>query len=118
VEAFLQERGLTLSPEKTVVTHISEGVDFLGQRLRTYRGRLLVTPSAKNVKAFLEKVRTTIRKHRQSTAGDLIEHLNPMLWGWALFHRHVSSSRTYARVDFAIFTALWAWARRRHPNKG
>jgi len=118
VEAFLQERGLTLSPEKTVVTHISEGVDFLGQHLRTYRGRLLVTPSAKNVKAFLEKVRTTIRKHRQSTAGDLIEHLNPMLRGWALFHRHVSSSRTYVRVDFAVFTALWAWARRRHPNKG
>jgi RNA-directed DNA polymerase len=118
VEAFLQERGLTLSPEKTVVTHISEGVDFLGQHLQTYRGRLLVTPSAKNVKAFLEKVRTTIRKHRQSTAGDLIEHLNPMLRGWALFHRHVSSSRTYVRVDFAVFTALWAWARRRHPNKG
>jgi RNA-directed DNA polymerase len=118
VEAFLQERGLTLSPEKTVVTHISEGVDFLGQHLQTYRGRLRVTPSAKNVKAFLEKIRTTIRKHRQTTAGDLIEHLNSMLRGWASFHRHVSSSRTFARVDSALFTALWAWARRRHPNKG
>jgi RNA-directed DNA polymerase len=118
VETFLQERGLTLSPEKTVVTHISEGVDFLGQHLQTYRGRLRVTPSAKNVKTFLEKVRTTIRKHRQTTAGDLIEHLNSMLRGWASFHRHVSSSRTFARVDSALFTALWAWARRRHPNKG
>jgi RNA-directed DNA polymerase len=118
VEAFLQERGLTLSPEKTVVTHISEGVDFLGQHLQTYRGRLRVTPSAKNVHAFLEKVRATIRKHRQTTAGELIEHLNSMLRGWASFHRHVSSSRTFARVDYAIFQALWAWARRRHPTKG
>ena len=118
VEAFLQERGLTLSLEKTVITHISNGVDFLGQHLQTYRGRLLVTPSTKNVQAFLEKVRTVIRKHRQSTAGDVIEHLNPVLRGWAFFHRHVASSRTYARVDHVIFTMLWAWARRRHPTKG
>jgi RNA-directed DNA polymerase len=118
VEAFLQERGLTLSPEKTVVTHISDGVDFLGQHLQTYRGRLRIIPSTKNVTAFLERVRLLIRKHRQATAGDLIEQLNSMIRGWALFHRHVSSSRAYARVDFTIFRMLWAWARRRHPNKG
>jgi RNA-directed DNA polymerase len=118
VEAFLQERGLTLSPEKTVVTHISEGVDFLGQHLRTFGGRLRITPSAKNVQAFLDKVRVRIRKNRQATAGDLIEQLNPMIRGWAAYHRHVSSARAYRRVDSAIFKALWAWARRRHPNKG
>jgi RNA-directed DNA polymerase len=118
VEAFLQERGLTLSPEKTVVTPISDGVDFLGQHLQSCRGRVRVTPSAKNVHAFLEKVRTTIRKRRQATAGELIEQLNSMLRGWASFHRHVSTSRTFARVDHAIFQALWAWACRRHPNKG
>jgi RNA-directed DNA polymerase len=116
-EAFLQERGLTLSPEKTIVTHINDGVDFLGQHLQSYRGRVRVTPSAKNVHAFLDKVRTTIRKRRQATAGELIEQLNSMIRGWASFHRHVSSSRTFARVDHAIFQALWAWARRRHPKK-
>lgn len=84
----------------------------------TYRGRLRVTPSAKNVQAFLEKIRTTIRKHRHTTAGDLIAHLNSMLRGRASFHRHVSSWRTFARVDSALITALWAWARRRHPNRG
>ena len=118
VEAFLQERGLTLSPEKTVVTHLSDGVDFLGQHLQSARGRVRVTPAAKNVHTFLEKVRTTIRKRRQATAGELIEQLNSMIRGWASFHRHVSSMRTFAHVDQAIFQALWAWARRRHPNKG
>jgi RNA-directed DNA polymerase len=118
VETFLQERGLTLSPEKTVITPISEGVDFLGQHLQTYRGRLRVTPAAKNVSSFLAKVRTTIRKRRQAPTGELIEQLNAMIRGWAFPHRHVSSSRAYARVDHAIFRTLWAWARRRHPNKG
>jgi RNA-directed DNA polymerase len=118
VEAFLQERGLVLSPDKTVVTPISEGVDFLGQHLQTYRGRLRITPSAKNVTSFLEKVRTLLRKRRQAPAGELIEQLNSLIRGWALFHRHVSSARAYAQVDAAIFRMLWAWARRRHPHKG
>ena len=62
VEAFLHERGLTLSPEKTVVTSSNDGVDFLGQHLRKYQGPLRTIPSAKNTKTFLDKVRTIIAK--------------------------------------------------------
>jgi hypothetical protein len=57
VEQFLKDRGLTLSPDKTRITHISEGFDFLGQNLRKYDGKPLVKPSKKNTHAFLEKVR-------------------------------------------------------------
>jgi len=63
VETFLAERGLQLSPTKTAITHISEGFDFLGQNVRKYDGKLLIKPSAKNVKAFLNKVRETIREN-------------------------------------------------------
>ena len=61
VEQFLKERGLTLSPDKTRITHIDEGFDFLGQNLRKYDGKLLIKPSKKNTHAFLEKVRTIIQ---------------------------------------------------------
>src|SRR5260370_34313740 len=37
VEQFMRERGLQLSPEKTVITHIEEGFDFLGQNVRKYK---------------------------------------------------------------------------------
>src|SRR5215468_7628954 len=57
VEAFLSERGLTLSPEKTHITHINEGFDFLGQHIRKYGGTYLAQPAKKNVHAFLGKVR-------------------------------------------------------------
>jgi RNA-directed DNA polymerase len=57
VERFMLERGLQLSPEKTCITHIEQGFDFLGQNLRKYGGKLLITPSKKNMHAFLEKVR-------------------------------------------------------------
>ena len=60
VEQFLQERGLALSPDKTCITHIEEGFDFLGQRLRKCGGKPLVKPSKKDTHGFLEKVRGII----------------------------------------------------------
>jgi RNA-directed DNA polymerase len=117
VEAFLAARGLELSQEKTKITHISEGFDFLGQHVRKYDGKLLIKPSAKNVKAFLDKVRETIRANRSTKQETLIDLLNPMIRGWANYHRHVVAKRTYAAVDSHIWQALWRWARRRHPNK-
>jgi RNA-directed DNA polymerase len=117
VEAFLRERGLELSREKTVVTHITEGFDFLGQNVRKYDGKLLIKPSKKNVKTFLDKVRTVVKTHPQAKAGNLICLLNPLLRGWAQYHRHVVSKETFAAVDAAIFTLLWRWAKRRHPHK-
>jgi RNA-directed DNA polymerase len=117
VEQFMQERGLELSPEKTRITHIEDGFDFLGQNTREYTGKILIKPSRKNVAAFLGKVRRTIRANAQATAGHLIVQLNPMIRGWANYHQHVSSKQTFSKVDHAIFQALWQWAKRRHSKK-
>ena len=118
VEQFLQERGLELSPAKTVITHVEKGFDFLGQNVRKYpNGKLLIKPSKKNVKTFLGGIRKIIRAARGMSAADLIRELNPKIRGWANYHRHVVSTRTFAHVDHHIFSSLWQWARRRHPNK-
>jgi RNA-directed DNA polymerase len=117
VEEFLNERELELSPEKTRITHIDEGFDFLGQNIRKYKGKLLIKPSRKNVKAMLDKVRKIIKTSGPLSAGQLIVRLNPILRGWANYHRHVVSKRTFSNVGNAIFKALWRWAKRRHPNK-
>lgn len=117
VEQFLAERGLELSPEKTVVTHIDQGFDFLGQNIRKYNGKLLIKPSAKSIKSFLAKVRHQINTHKQTTAGNLIRQLNPLIRGWSNYHRHICSKQTFSKIDHAIFLALWAWAKRRHSRK-
>ena len=88
VEAFLRERGLELSQEKTVITHIADGCDFLGQHLRKYHDKLLIKPSAKSIKSVLRKVRAVIKGNKSASAGNLICHLNPIIRGWAMYHRH------------------------------
>ena len=118
VAHFLKERGLELSHEKTSITPIDDGFDFLGQNVRRYGTKVLLKPSRKNVKAFLAKIGDVIQhKGGYLTAGQLIERLNPKIRGWALYHRHASSARTFARVDDVIFKKLWRWARRRHRHK-
>jgi retron-type reverse transcriptase len=50
VESFLAERGLVLSAEKTLITHIEKGFDFLGQNIRRYpHGKLFIKPARKSV---------------------------------------------------------------------
>jgi RNA-directed DNA polymerase len=117
VERFLQERGLTLSPDKTRLTHIDEGFDFLGQNLRKYDGKALVKPSKKNTHGFLEKVRGIIDANKSASQEVLLELLNPVIRGWANYHRHVAAKDTFDRVDHEIWRRLWQWARRRHPHK-
>jgi hypothetical protein len=113
VEQFLKERGLTLSADKTRITHINEGFDFLGQNLRKYDGKPLVKPSKKNTHAFLEKVRGIIDANKSVSQTLLIGLLNPVIRGWANYHRHCAAKETFKRIDHEIWRALWQWVNER-----
>ncbi|OWW21125.1 group II intron reverse transcriptase/maturase [Noviherbaspirillum denitrificans] len=118
VVQFLAQRGLVLAPEKTRVNHIDDGFDFLGWNVRKYNGKLLIKPSKGNVKAFLDKVRGVIRVYKTATQENLIRQLNPIIRGWANYHRSQVASAVFSRADHLIWQSLWRWAKRRHPNKG
>ena len=114
---FLSKRGLELSEEKTHITHIDDGFDFLGQNIRKYDGKLLIKPSNKNVKTFLGKVKIIIDNNKTATQDNLIRLLNPLIRGWTNYHRHVVSKDIFNKVQHKIWQFIWKWCRRRHPNK-
>jgi RNA-directed DNA polymerase len=118
VEQFLRDRGLQLSPEKTCITPIEHGLDFLGQHLRKFGDKLLIQPSRKNTHAFLSKVRRLIRRNCGLSQTDLIRQLNPVVRGWANYHRHIVAKWTFKKVEWVLWHSLWRWARRRHSGKG
>ena len=117
VISFLKQRGLTLSEEKTHLTHINDGFNFLGFNVRKYDGKLLIKPAKENVKIFLDKLRDIIKNSGRATTEELIRQLNPKIRGWSNYYRHVVSKQTYSKVDSCIFHMLWHWVKRRHPNK-
>ncbi len=117
VVSFLKERGLELSQAKTKITHIDEGFDFLGFNVRKYKGKLLIKPSKKNVKSFLDTIRKLIKSNATTTTEALIYQLNPRIRGWANYFCHVVAKETFSYVDHFIFQTILQWVKRRHPNK-
>lgn len=118
VRQFMAARGLELSEEKTRITHIEAGFDFLGQHVRKYDGKLLIKPAKKSVKALLDKAREIVKSNASATQAAVIQTLNPVIRGWALYHRHVVAKASFSLIDSHIWQLLWRWARRRHPAKG
>jgi RNA-directed DNA polymerase len=117
IAVFLKERGLELSDDKTLITNINEGFDFLGWNFRKYKDKLLTKPSKKSIKRFTETISQTLRKGTAWSQENLISKLNPIIRGWTNYHSSVVSSETFQILDHIIWEMLWRWAKRRHPNK-
>jgi len=117
VESFMAERGLTLSAKKTVITHVSDGFDFLGQNVRKYNGKLLIKPSDKNLKAVLAKIKALIGSSKMVSAWLLVSRLNPIIRGWSTYHRGVVAKETFNYLDYRIWKLVWQWCKRRHSNR-
>jgi RNA-directed DNA polymerase len=115
--AFLAPRGLVLSEQKTVITHISKGFNFLGHTVRKFGVKLLTFPAKSSLKAVREKISDCIQSAAGLPAEALLLKLNPIIRGWANYYRHGASKRTFDRLDYHVFGRLRRWAKRRHPNK-
>jgi len=117
IKDFLKDRGLELSDEKTLITHIDNGFDFLGWNFRKYKGKLLVKPSKKSIEKVTEKISDIIKTGKAWKQEHLIDALNPVIIGWTNYHQSAVSSETFHKMDYRIWNMLWHWAKRRHPRK-
>jgi RNA-directed DNA polymerase len=123
---WLKERGLALSPEKTRIVHLSAGFDFLGFNVRLYKAektakktgwKLLIKPSKKSVKKIRDRVRDewfSLRGHRVAR---VIHKLNPVIRGWANYHRSGVAKRIFNSLDDWMFMREVQYVKQLHPKK-
>nr|WP_319392076.1 group II intron reverse transcriptase/maturase [uncultured Desulfobacter sp.] len=114
---FLKERGLELSAEKTRISHINEGFNFLGFNIRKYKDKLLIKPSKSGIISVKQKIKDIITANKAAKTDNLIAKLNPLIRGWGNYYRHVVSQHAFDKIDSAMWEMTWQWAKRRHPNK-
>jgi RNA-directed DNA polymerase len=117
VADFLKERGLELSEEKTKISNIKDGFEFLGFSIRKYKGKLLTRPSKTAIIGIKEKLRGIFKSSKTAKVGNLIKKLNPIIRGWGNFYRYSSASQIFGGIKHAIWEMTWKWAKRRHPKK-
>jgi len=123
INAFLKPRGVQLSEQKTHVTHIRKGFDFLGQTIRKHQnqtkglGKLQIEPSQSAVKSIKAKIVAICKSSGQLTQSELIDRLNPVIRGWANYHRHIICGETFSQLNNFVWFRLMRWGKRRHPKK-
>jgi RNA-directed DNA polymerase len=115
---------MTLSVEKTLVTHIDDGFDFLGFRIQRKTGRggrsvVLTFPSKDALAAVMHKVKkATARGTTSLRLADVLRVVNPILRGWAAYFKYGVSKRTFAYLGWYAWWRMVAWIRRKHPKLG
>jgi RNA-directed DNA polymerase len=120
IAGVLATMGLRLSPEKTLITHIDEGLDFLGWRIQRHRKRgtreqyVYTYPARKAVKSVMAKVKAICRQDVNLPLEVLLHQLNPVLRGWTAYFRPGVSSATFDYLRAYTWQQVIAWIRRKH----
>jgi RNA-directed DNA polymerase len=117
IQQWLSERGLELSTEKTLITHIDEGFDFLGFNHRHYHGQLFIMPSKKKVLDFCKRIGCELKATNGCEQEVVIRKLNPLLRGFANYYKGVVSKDIFSYISHRVWKYLWQWGKRRHPHK-
>jgi RNA-directed DNA polymerase len=125
LQAWLGERGLTLSAEKTRIVHLTEGFDFLGFTIRHYPARttsrsgykVLITPSKASLQNLRKRLKEEWRKARGQPAKAVIGRLTPLLRGWTNYFRTVVAKAAFRRLDAWMFRKEVRYVKRTHPHK-
>ncbi|PSB56700.1 group II intron reverse transcriptase [Chamaesiphon polymorphus] len=118
IQQWLSERGLELSTEKTKITSMEDGFDFLGFNHRHYNDTILIKPSKQKVLEFCKRIGGIIKDLNGYEQEVVIRKLNPILRGFANYYKGQVSKKAFSYISNRVWKYLWSWAKRRHPNKG
>ncbi|HEU5391297.1 MAG TPA: group II intron reverse transcriptase/maturase [Streptosporangiaceae bacterium] len=114
---WLEPRGLAFNEAKTRITHLDQGVDFLGFEIRRYRGKLLTKPSKDALRRIRKRLSAEMKALRGANADAVIARLNPIITGWAAYYRIGVAKRAFGALDAHLWRLAWKWANFSHPNK-
>jgi len=113
---------MTLSAEKTLVTHVDDGFVFLGFHIQGKRrgdGRhvILTIPSKVALKAVMHKIKQATSASMTSLRlVDVLAKINPILRGWAAYFRYGASKKTFSYLGYYAWWRMLTWIRHKHPS--
>jgi RNA-directed DNA polymerase len=114
---WLAPRGLAFNEIKTRIVSLDEGFDFLGFTVRRQSAKLLIKPSRAALKRHRQRLRAEMFSSRGQNAVMVLQRLNPIVRGWAMYYRTVVSSEAFAKLDRYVWQLTYKWAKLTHPNK-
>lgn len=123
---FLQrELKLTLSPEKTLITHASDGFDFLGFHVQYEHPAnnspwLRVTPTQRSEERLKEAIRAITTRERVpwQTPLNTLQAINRVSRGWMNYYCRCNAKDRAKKLDWWINQEFGRWLQEKHKGKG
>jgi RNA-directed DNA polymerase len=133
-ERMLEQLGVTLHAGKTRIVHVSQGVEFLGYKLKrgqrplrlaaeqirsgVRQGNLYAFPRNKSVQHFKDQIRRLTRRKAPVSTRELIDQINPVICGWGLYFCRAHVRGLFHRLDGWIVRRIWSHRFKRWRNAG
>ena len=130
---FLERLGLKVHPDKTRITHIKWGFEFLGYKIKQGKGlrlnknkikskmnknNLYAYPKDKSIKRFMDEIRDRTKRKRPLKLKELIEYINPVIRGWGNYFKKANVRKIFNRLDRWIIRRLWSHRYKKWRNCG
>lgn len=102
VECFLFERGLSLSEEKTKISHIEKGFTFLGYRIYKEHNDIISVPTRENIDSLIEKIEGVFKAMPQISAEYLYKLLKMKIEGWLNYYKGIAEMQSLHGAEYEI----------------
>lgn len=85
-----------MSEQKTVITRISDGFDFLGWNVCKKHGKeVAITPSRNNLNQVIDKVNSILNCDSYKSSTEQLTALKEKIGGWVRYHRNVVTKSSF-----------------------
>ena len=130
---ILAKLGLQIHPDKTRITNIKWGFEFLGYKLKQGKGfklnhnkikskrnalNIYVYPKDKSIEKFMNNIRERTKRRLPLTMKELVDYINPVIRGWGNYFRKANVRKLFNKLDRWIVRRLWNHHYKRWRNSG
>lgn len=129
----LAKLGLALNKNKTRITNIKWGFEFLGYKIKQGKGlklakskikiianklNLYAFPSEASINRFMDIIRQRTKRRISLTLKEIVENINPVIRGWGNYYHKANVRKLFNRLDRWVIRRLWSHQYKRWRNTG
>ena len=123
-EAIAQRMGLTVNRDKTRITRLTEGFDFLGftfvkrRSPNTGKNTIYIFPSKASQHALRQRLRTFTKRRAPIPVADFVRQVNQTVRGWVNYFRYTNASKAFRDMQRFINTRFRRYLTFQHKGRG
>ncbi len=123
-EAIASRMGLTINREKTRITKLIEGFDFIGFQFvkrrspKSGKQNIYIFPSKAAQRNIRRRIKYFTKRRAPIRPAEFVEQVNQTVRGWVNYFRHTNASQAFRSLQRFINTRFRRYLNFRHKGRG